>query len=160
MESRIIEKKIKFEDREWLVKVNNKGLNYNELDVFVLNENNEWVSPCRDNKYVLSNMSLMKMCKKAILESSSIRYSVDEYEELMKWDGNMDKELNCGYDNINEFYKSLANELEEITKINIKKTYNDLQETAKKIIKNCELEKERLEKCISITEIVKGDELI
>jgi hypothetical protein len=93
MKSKIIEKKIKFNDKDWLVKVNKKGVDHNEIEVLKHDDIHIWL-PFDNNKFILSNMSLIKMCKLAVLQSNEILYSVNEYEELMKWDGDMDKELN------------------------------------------------------------------
>lgn len=95
MDVKIIEKIVKFNDKEWLIKIKKNAYNINEIEVLKQDDINihKWL-PFDNNKFVLSNMTLMEMCKQVILESNSILYPVNEYEELMKWDGDMDKELN------------------------------------------------------------------
>ena len=88
MESKVIEKRIKFNNKEWLVKFKQDSP---YVKVFLYDENN--------NKTFINDFwgegdTIIDVFKNAVLQATKINIKCHEYEDFIKWDGDMDKELN------------------------------------------------------------------
>lgn len=83
-----LEKKIKFNNKNWLIKINN-----NEFEVFLYDDDGEI-----DKNYIFrgweSGKTLIDQCRNIILKANNSIFPIDELDDFQKWDGNMDKELN------------------------------------------------------------------
>lgn len=85
----MLEKKIRFNNKDWLVRIEG-GTPF--VKVFLYDENGnietqpffeEW----RDGDTIIDQF------KNAVLKANQIYLKHNEYEDFMKWDGDMDKEL-------------------------------------------------------------------
>jgi hypothetical protein len=84
----MLEKKIRFNNKNWLVKVDNTPF----FKVFLCDEegnisSNPFLEDWRNGETVID------VCKNAVLQANQIYLKHNEYEDFMKWDGDMDKEL-------------------------------------------------------------------
>jgi len=85
-----LEKKIRFNNKDWLVKIENDTL---FVKVFSYDANGNidskpYFEDWRDGETILD------ISKNAILQANQIYLKHNEYKDFIKWDGNMDKELN------------------------------------------------------------------
>lgn len=89
MESKIIEKRIKFNNKEWLAKFKQDSP---YIKVFLYDENNN--NKTFINDFWVEGDTIIDVFKNAVLQANKINIKCHEYEDFIKWDGNMDKELN------------------------------------------------------------------
>jgi len=84
----ILEKKIRFNNKNWLIKING-----NEFEVFLYDDNGEI-----DRNYLFrgweSGKTLIDQCRNIMLKANKCLFPIDELDDFQKWDGNMDEELN------------------------------------------------------------------
>lgn len=84
----VLEKKIKFNNKDWLLQ-----LYGNEFKVFLLNQNDEI-----NNDFIFqgweSGKTLIDQCRNIIFKANELYFPIDELDDFQKWNGNMDKELN------------------------------------------------------------------
>ena len=83
-----LKKKIRFNNKDWLIKING-----NEFEVFLYDDNGEI-----NRNYLFrgweSGKTLVDQCRKIILKANNCIFPVDELDDFQNWDGDMDKELN------------------------------------------------------------------
>lgn len=88
-----LEKKIRFNNKDWFVKLK-QNTSLPVVQVF-LYDDNRTVS---DEPYYedwAEGDTIIDQYKNAVLKANKIYFKCHEYEDLQKWDGNMDnKELN------------------------------------------------------------------
>jgi hypothetical protein len=84
----ILEKKIRFNNKDWLVQ-----LYGNEFKVFLLDENGE-INKDVDFQGWESGKTLIDQVRNIILKANELFFPIDELDDFQRWDGNMDKELN------------------------------------------------------------------
>jgi len=118
----ILAKKVKFNNKNWLAKIDNEryvkvflcDANYNEIES---NERMEYT-------FYGSSTTLLDMCKQSVLWSNDVLFPVNQYEEFMKWDGNLDNTENdlIFIQDVEEL--NYMKELNTLSKIE-SKTFND-----------------------------------
>lgn len=86
----ILEKKIRFNNKNWLVRIGESGVT---VQIFLYDENGNINHDFSSSGYAKGE-TLIDICKNAILEANKIDFKAKDYENLVNWDGNMDKELN------------------------------------------------------------------
>ena len=82
----ILEKKIRFNNKDWHVKLNNE---YYQVQVFLYDENGN-ILPELIYGASLVEGTLMENFKYAVLRANNISFKPNEYEDFTNWDGNMD----------------------------------------------------------------------
>jgi hypothetical protein len=85
---KIIEKEIRFNNKDWLVKIEN-----NYFEVFLYNDNGE-ISKDNIFRGCACGETLIDKCKYMVKHANDILFSIDDIEEFNNWDGDIDKELN------------------------------------------------------------------
>jgi hypothetical protein len=82
-----IEKKIRFNNKDWCVQIEG-------MDVFVYdNEEKNKVIGNQIYGSCCQGETLIEVCKNAVLRANDIIAKSYDYENFIKWDGDMDKEL-------------------------------------------------------------------
>jgi hypothetical protein len=85
-------KKIRFNNKNWFVKLKqNTSLPF--VQVFLYDENSSISNEPYFEDWAEGD-TIMDSYKNAVLKANKVFLKCYEYEDLQKWDGNMDKELN------------------------------------------------------------------
>lgn len=85
-----IEKKVKFRNKYWHLKLYGNGY----IQVFPYNDDGSISENFAYADHNIYGDTMLDKCKNAIAKADNMLFPYSEYKDVAEWDGDMDKELN------------------------------------------------------------------